>query len=384
MPIDAFIEKGITKVPASLRSVIRGKYLERTMDMHPVIDYESAVAAYMENLSTVLRGFQPAEGLHFLETWVPDEDPLRSILGIFEAAKGAGIPAVTVRVGSQTLASLDLAAIESASTPLGWPEFQSGADAAMLTLSFAEHDSLREVNRFYRSALQAVTTHEFEGVIEPEANAILATASKGNVQLMALVVGERRIVAKARYSGISTSNARRLLERLCPILEGKPIIECSDHAVIDLEFSLRDHSTSAPVPGVVMPENSDPMFALPIQLVRDLLADYRRQASFTETENFYVRPCSPRWRRLSREQRQAEVADALATIPEGVDFSLLAIEGDRRVTIQIAPHAAKESMGTRLLQLEARLQQAVEPVLQVHLQAKADLNTIRRIQEARK
>jgi hypothetical protein len=353
------------------------------MNSDPVVDYESAVAAYMENLSTVLRGFRPAEDLQFLDTWVPDEDPLLSILGIFESAKAAEIPAVTVRVGSQTLASLDLAAIESASATLGCPEFQVGADAAILTLWFDKPDSLREVSRFYRSALQVITTREFEGGIEPETDAILAIASHGNLKLMAQVVGERHIVAKARYTGTGTSIERRLLERLCPILEGKPIIEASDHAVIDLEFNLRDHSLSAPVPGVIMPENSDSMFALPIQLVRDLLADYRRQTSFTDTENFYVRPCSPRWRRLSREQRQAEVAAALATFSGASDLLIGTIEGDRRVIFEIAPDTAKEINGSRLLQLEAHLQQSVEPVLQVHLQAKADLNTIRRIKDAR-
>ena len=169
------------------------------------------------------------------------------------------------------MASLDLAAIESASSSSGWPEFQLAADAAILTLWFDRSDSLREVSRFYRSALQVITTREFEANIELETNAILAIASRGNLKLMALVVGERHIIAKARYTGSCTSIERRLLERLCPILEGKPIIEASDHSVIDLEINLRDHSLSAPVPGVIMPENTDSMFALPIQLVRDLL-----------------------------------------------------------------------------------------------------------------
>lgn len=353
------------------------------MSANPVIDYESAVAAYMENLSTVLRGFRPAEDLHFLDTWVPDEDPLVGILGIFESAKGAGIPSVTVRVRSETIASLDLEAIKSASAPLGWPEFQIAAGVAILTLWFDRSDSLREVNRFYRSALQAITTREFEGSIEPETNAILTVASHGGLKLMGLVVGERHILAKARYVGSCTSIERRLLERLCKTMEGKPIIEASDHAVIDLEFSLRDHSLSPPVPGVIMPENADPMFTLPIQLVRELLADYRRQTSFSDTQNFYVRASSPRWRHLSREQRHAEVAAALVAFQGGNDLRIATIEGDRRVILEISPDAIKETDGSRLLQLEAHLQQTVEPVLQVHLQAKADLNTIRRIKDAR-
>ncbi|MGA2275270.1 MAG: hypothetical protein ABSH00_17080 [Bryobacteraceae bacterium] len=354
------------------------------MNAHPVIDYESAVTGYMEDLSTVLRGFGPAENLAFLETWVPDEDPLQSILGIFEAAMGAGIPGVTVRVGAQTLAALDLAALEKAAATWGRPQFQTGAETAALTLSFGGPDPLHEVNLLYRAALEAVAgAHEFEGVLEPEADAIVAVASDVDLKLMALVVGGRHIVAKARYSGTFTGIERRLLERFCPILEGKPIIECSDHAVIELEFSLRDRTQRVPVPGVVMPENCDPMFALPVRLVRDLLSDYRRQLPSVTNENFYVRPSSPRWRRLSREQRQAEIAVALETFPQGSDFCVITIEGDRRVVIEMAPGMAKESKGSRLLQLERHLQQTVESVLQVHLQVKADLNTIRHIKGVR-
>jgi hypothetical protein len=240
------------------------------------------------------------------------------------------------------------------------------------------------VNFLYRTALEAAAgAREFEGILEPEADAILAVASHADMKLMALVVAERHIVAKARYSGTSTEIERRLLARLCPILEGKPIIECSDHAVIELEFSLRDHAQPAPVPGVVMPENCDPMFALPVRLVRDLLSDYRRQASLTTTENSYVRPSSPRWRRLSREQRQAEVAAALEAFPQGSDFHVATVDGDRRVVIETAPGVAKQTKGSLLLQLERHLQQTVESVLQVHLQAKADLNTIRRIKGVR-
>jgi hypothetical protein len=352
------------------------------MNPHPVIDYESAVTAYMENLYTTLRGFSPAGDMVFLETWVPDENPLQSILGIFEAAKEAGIPGVTVRVGAQTLPELDLATIENASAAWGQPDFRTAGGTSVLTLSFAGPDPLRDVNLLYRASLEAAAgAREFEGVLELEAGAILAVASHAGLKLMALVVPERHIVAKARHYGASNEIERRLLTRLCPILEGKPIMECSDHGVIELEFSLRDHSLPAPVPGVIMPENCDPMFALPVRLVRDLLADYRRKAAFTATENFYLRPTSPRWRRLSREQRQTEVAAALESFPRSTKFHLATIEGDRRVVVQIESDMAKGTKGSCLLQLERHLQQTVESVLQVHLQAKPDLNTIRHIKE---
>ena len=58
MPIDAFIESGTANyLPA------RGRWFAGNVPKNdnpdPVIDYESAVAAYMENLSTVQEDFGP-------------------------------------------------------------------------------------------------------------------------------------------------------------------------------------------------------------------------------------------------------------------------------------------------------------------------------------
>jgi hypothetical protein len=245
-------------------------------------------------------------------------------------------------------------------------------------------DPLEAVNSLYSSALKAVAgSRASEGSLEAETGSILATSLYEDVKLMALVKGDDHIIASARYSGKCSEVCRRLMELLCPILEGKPILEASDHAINELEFTTRDHTRPVPVPGVVMAENCDSMFTLPLRLVRDLLSDYRRQTGFNATENFYVRPCSLRWRDLRPEARRAEVARAVASFPEGSEIEVISIEGDRRVVVQIAPGVARDRIGARLLGLERHLQQTVETVLQVHLPAKSDLNTIRRIKEVR-
>lgn len=363
---------------------IIGAKADNIVKQYPIIEYESVVSAYIENLSTTLRGFVPAEGLAFLETWVPDEDPLPSILGIFEAASQAGIPGVTVRVQSQTLAASDVPSLASKAAAWGEPRFQADAETSLITLSFAREDQLQSVSLLYRPALEvACESHDYEGVIEPKTDAILATASHEELKLMALVRGERHIITTARYSGTCSEIYRGLMERLCPTLQGKPILEASDHAVIELESSLRDRTQPLPAPGVIMPENCDPMFAVPLHLVRGLLADYRRSVGFRTTDNFYLPPCTPRWRDLSHERQRSEVAAAVATFPGGSDFEVLAIEGDRRVVIRIAPGVSKGAIGSRLLGIEQHLQKVVEPVLQIHLPAKSDLNTIRRIKEVR-
>jgi len=173
---------------------------------------------------------------------------------------------------------------------------------------------------------------------------------------------------------------RALLERLCPLLEGKPILECGDHAVIELEYDLRDHTQPPPVAGIVLPANSDPLFALSVRLVRGVMADYRRQTSYTGNVNFYVKPSSARWLALSQRDRQEEIAAGLRSFPGGQNFHLIRLEGDRRVILEMGDTA---DGGRNLLKLEHHLRRSVEPVLQLHLETKADLNTIRRIKEVK-
>ena len=93
-------------------------------------------------------------------------------------------------------------------------------------------------------------------------------ASEDGVTLSALVDSTSSVVRKAVYGGDPFDLAARPVETLCGILENKPMQECSDHAVIRLEFALRDHAAPRPVAGIVQSENADPAFALPQRLVR--------------------------------------------------------------------------------------------------------------------
>src|SRR5205085_8820385 len=66
-----------------------------------ILDYDKLVDAYSANLDVTLRGFRPAEEM--LDTWVPDEDPLRSLTSLVEAAQLCGSDSVSIRVSNKAL-----------------------------------------------------------------------------------------------------------------------------------------------------------------------------------------------------------------------------------------------------------------------------------------
>ncbi len=69
--------------------------------MIAALNYEDLVGAFEKALVTKLRGH--AAEAEYLEMWVPDEDPVKSILNMVEAAEAYGRDEIAVEVASNTL-----------------------------------------------------------------------------------------------------------------------------------------------------------------------------------------------------------------------------------------------------------------------------------------
>jgi len=69
--------------------------------MDVTIDYEDVVARFNNSLLTNLRGHGAEQAC--LEGWVPDEDPVMSILNMVEAAEAAGLASIAVHFGPATM-----------------------------------------------------------------------------------------------------------------------------------------------------------------------------------------------------------------------------------------------------------------------------------------
>jgi hypothetical protein len=385
------------------------------------IDYERLVEDYNKSLTTVLRGFKA--GAEFLETWVPDEDDLKSILNILEAAEGDGVKEILIYIGSTTLRNLDLGRLKEFAGRAGVVEIDANGEGVNLkvsltgkTLSTREwiseprikvpsksgsiaegvqetpgeracgiatvQDFGRSVHPVYREGLQkALQFCSHEGVLNMEPGVELVQAFHEDIVLAVHIEASNHRVRKARYQRPASDVRKGVLEVLCRIMEGKPILECSDHAVIYLEHELRDHLQPPPVPGVVTPENADPVFALPTLLVRKLLAEYRQRTGFTPTANFYDPPSSAQWRALSENERVKCIQVAIERHHAGRGMEVVGVEGLKRVVVKFNGEVDSAEKQKRLIQVESFIKNAIDPVLQVYMLPKVDQNKIRRIND---
>jgi hypothetical protein len=76
------------------------------------IDYEALVESYNDRLLNQLRSHGVDHA--FLEMWVPDEDPITSILNMVEAAEAHGTEGFSLRLRAETLSPEGYAALVEA------------------------------------------------------------------------------------------------------------------------------------------------------------------------------------------------------------------------------------------------------------------------------
>lgn len=74
---------------------------QRAAASEPVFDYEPLLADFNHKLNTQLRGH--GADSDYLEAWVPDEDPVKSILNMAESAIASGCAAMKVRFAAATM-----------------------------------------------------------------------------------------------------------------------------------------------------------------------------------------------------------------------------------------------------------------------------------------
>jgi hypothetical protein len=98
--------------------------------MSDPIDYEALVESYNDRLLNQLRSH--GVDLAFLEMWVPDDDPVASILNMVEAAEAHGTSGFTLRLRSQTLAPGGYAKLAEVIEPIATVETEIGEDHGLV------------------------------------------------------------------------------------------------------------------------------------------------------------------------------------------------------------------------------------------------------------
>jgi hypothetical protein len=98
------------------------------------VDYDSLVSSYTDNLENVLRGFKPEPD--FLELWVHDEDDVRSIFNIAEAAEGNIVGILTMVLSKEVLARIDVDTLLGMLNQVCETELVSTDDGAKVVLKY--------------------------------------------------------------------------------------------------------------------------------------------------------------------------------------------------------------------------------------------------------
>ena len=101
--------------------------------MTGTLNYEVLVRAFEEALATKLRG-HGAEA-DYLEMWVPDEDPVKSILNMVEAAEAFGRDDIAIKVSAETLTDTQVNDLLAILSDIGSAEIKVRADGRLVEVT---------------------------------------------------------------------------------------------------------------------------------------------------------------------------------------------------------------------------------------------------------
>jgi len=383
------------------------------------IDFDNVVKAYQESLFTVLRGFRPTPA--YLEIWVHDEDPVKSILNMIEAAQGVGRPDVSIHVGAETVKKLDLSRLSKLAARTGRVRIDGGADGVDVHVTFSAEGAARgttieeraaeikqawerrqkqfaahlyepakastsasaSVHPIYVRAIESLAadvTHE--GELIPGRGRVIESRREG--MNLSVEVDADHIVRRARHWGGRTHLWRGLLEGLCRIMEGNHLQECSDHAVIRLENRLRDRSQPRPVLGIVTPESADPAFALLLDRVHEIFRQYCRVTGTAVGENTFDLSPSAEWLALGEKERLARIQQVLDESCGELGLPprsaiCVQLQRDVKVVVDFSDQVGLKEKPGLIMKLEAAAKQKLEKTLHFYIEEMHDGNKIRRL-----
>jgi hypothetical protein len=232
-----------------------------------------------------------------------------------------------------------------------------------------------------RSA-RAAPSHEGEAVAG--AGEVGFAAEESGVRLTVVIAADstRHVIVRARHAGTRSPADLMVLDRLCALIEGRPIQEAADHGVI---YAIEEPASgAAPVVGIRTPRNAGPAFALAEKLIRAVHAAAQAHFDVKPRESrWYVRPKAV-WLALTEAQQiealRPTVNEFLAE--QGVpasDMWITRVERGTRVTLDFAESVYYARKPKLLMDLERRLRRATGDPLEVFMEDKKDANKIRRL-----
>ncbi len=351
-----------------------------------IIDYQQLVADYNEALVNVLRGFRPK--YEFLDIWVPDAEPDKSILNLLEAAQIEGENEVSLLLDQKLLDDLDIKTLIQDASKLGQVNTRQTEQGLIVQVSELIGDQvspqnevkLEKCNPLYRSKLiewEHNIQHEYT-LTDDEVH-LLIHANHQGISLFALLDVQQHRLRQATFAGTASAIEKALLEALCQMIEGLPIQEIYDHGLLKLEYALRDHDRPLPVSGIINRFNFDPLFQLPQHLIRQLFQNYCEQTGYQAQLNYFDNPPSQDWLKWDEAQRIQKVQGILEQLINQYQYNALEvkvkyIEKTVKVHVEMRGTVSSVEQATLMLNMEKDLHKQVEPKLQLYLEPYKDVN----------
>ncbi len=358
-------------------------------DFPHAIDYEQLVADYNTSLNSVLRGFRPK--YDFLELWVPDSDPIRSVKNLVESARDQGQQSLSLYFSAAVLIQFDFAALREALKPYGALEDESSAGGKTLYLNrkAANGKSTDEIDPLYIARImKAFRSLAHQGSILEDGDNLLIRSTKDGISLFGAVHTASHTIRRARFSGTNKTVEAGLLEGLCEIIEGLPIQEAADHGLIKLEHEFRLKPGERGVKGIVNLFNYAPMFDLPRILLRDLYETYVKKTGYRPGDNFYHPSVSQKWKAVPDQEKAAAISGVFAQLlqKKGTPYSglplelhVMGIELHHKLNIGIQGDVSPAARAKLFMDFETELRQELDPSMEVFSQNVKDHNAIRRL-----
>tara|TARA_Y100000588_G_scaffold382400_1_gene469807 strand:- start:5165 stop:6406 length:1242 start_codon:yes stop_codon:yes gene_type:complete len=391
-----------------------------------VIDLDRLIESYETDLVDKLRHFGLETDIY--ETWVPDSDPVKSILNLVDSAWEANSDvALEIRASSTVL---NPTAVSLLGKSLGdTMEVISSSEVNYVTilvsgLSALRLDSLPTSNKNTDNELEQFQTVEQSSTWQREAidssvnlsddefvspntsiydlpqpqsidhntsfedsdDLITIEGSHHGLTLRLQVEPMSHRIKKSTFTRDVNPKFIPLLEKFCTLIEGVPIQDASDHGVGRLEFSVRGMTGSRPVPGIVIAGAIDERLSAIQLLIRNTLANYRQKVGYSLTENtFYPEP-SENWLCLSQVEKKEKLLTVLKHELEKIhvlptEIDVLEIEYNVRVLVRFSGYLAEPQTDKQpiVMQLERAITEQIDPRLELYLELVQDQSKLRRL-----
>jgi NifU-like protein involved in Fe-S cluster formation len=289
-------------------------------------------------------------------------------------------------VTHQTLAPAAAAALQEKLASLGEVTLTQEKDSQLFAIArLQETAAFRSVRPVYQSKLRARLAHlRFKRALAAADNLIPLRAVEDRFSLAWAVQPENHIIRDAAFETERSGPMLAVLDALCELLVGLPVLEARDHAIVRLEASLRDPQHRHPIAGIILPQNAEPIFRLPSTLVNRLFEDYLTSTKFAPGTNSYDPGPSAAWTALSPAAREQRVTAAIAAHRDALgltngEVQVVECKHAYAVTIRFGdqlPLAAKRKLA---LTLERLVRQHCDPRLEVFCEERKDLSKLRRL-----